>query len=114
MDEISSNIVTDVSVPETKGLGIEEIKSMIEACGKTEDGESLKFSMDELKVALKANPAACAMLLPEDIGAMVVCLRKMTNKLVIADLDGSKKRAKKDDPKITQEQIDNLSAEDLL
>lgn len=110
MDDI---IVTEVNVPEANSLSLDAVRNMIEECSKTEDGESLRTAMSELKVALKANPAACAMLLPEDIGQMVGVLRRMTNKLVLADLSGKKKEAK---PKvaITQDQIDNLSAEDLF
>ena len=33
--------------------------------------------MDDLKVVLLKNPAACQLLLPEDIGEMVSCIKKM-------------------------------------
>ena len=33
--------------------------------------------MDDLKVVLLKNPAACQLLLPEDIGMMVSCIKKL-------------------------------------
>lgn len=40
----------------------------------------LKFEMDDLKQVLIKNPAACALLLPEDIGQAVAAIKKiMTN-----------------------------------
>jgi len=38
----------------------------------------LKIEMQELKTAIKENPAACSLLLPEDIGQMVAALRRVT------------------------------------
>lgn len=113
LDSLAEVIVVDV--PEAKNLNIEQVRLMIQQCSQTEDGESLKGAMNELKAALKANPAACAMMLPEDVGACVVVLRKMTNKLILEDIHGGKKeRAKKDQVKISQEQIDGLTADDLM
>jgi hypothetical protein len=109
-------IVSDVVVPEVSSLSVEQVQDMIHACSLTEDGESLRGAMTELKSALKANPVACAMLLPEDIGQMTTCLRKMTNREILADLTsgGTRKKESKSKVVVTQEQIDNLSAEDLL
>jgi hypothetical protein len=42
----------------------------------------LKSSMKELQIALLQNPAACALMLPEDIGKMVEHLYKLTGKEV--------------------------------
>jgi hypothetical protein len=113
MDDLADVIV--VEVPEARSLNIDQIRLMIAECGKTEDGESLKRAMNELKAALKANPAACAMMLPEDVGACSQYLRKMTNKLILDDIHGGgKERAKKEKVVIDQNILDGLSVEDLM
>ncbi len=40
-------------------------------------GAEIKTEMDDLKVVLLKNPAACQLLLPEDIGMMVACIKKL-------------------------------------
>ena len=43
-------------------------------------GEDLSSAMIELKQALKHNPNACALMLPEDIGGIVSALQRVTGK----------------------------------
>ena len=43
-------------------------------------GEDLSSAMSELKGALKQNPNACALMLPEDIGGIVAALQRITGK----------------------------------
>lgn len=43
-------------------------------------GEDLSGAMIELKGALKHNPNACALMLPEDIGGIVAALQRITGK----------------------------------
>lgn len=76
-------------------LTVEEIRSMIEQLSMTEQGESLREAMQDLKKALRANPEACALLLPEDIGQCVSYLRKLTGQ-VIAEQVATKRRKKPD------------------
>jgi hypothetical protein len=45
-------------------------------------GEPLEGAMKDLKGALLANPAAAAIMLPEDIGEMVAALRRMTGQTI--------------------------------
>ena len=40
-------------------------------------GTSLKNEMDDLKLCLLKNPAACELLLPEDIGMAVAAIKKL-------------------------------------
>jgi hypothetical protein len=40
-------------------------------------GTEIKTEMDDLKVVLLKNPTACQLLLPEDIGLMVACIKKL-------------------------------------
>lgn len=54
----------------------------------------LKTEMQQLKSLIKENPAACSLLLDEDIGKMVAALRKITGN-AIAQATASKSRAKK-------------------
>lgn len=111
MDDLKDIVV--VEVPEARNISIEQVRLMIEECSKTEDGEPLRNSMNELKAALKANPAACAMMLPEDVGACVTLLRKMTNKLILDDIHGGKKEREKKKV-VSQEEIDGLTVDDLM
>lgn len=59
-------------------------------------GEDLKTAMTTLKKALMANPAACEIMLDEDIGEMVKALRRMTMQDVIEtkETGGGKKKPK--------------------
>lgn len=103
---------TDVAIPEI--LTTEQLQAMIAQLGVTEEGEPLRSAMDDLKRALKVNPAACASLLPEDIGSMVEILMKITGKELLEDMATKKsgKTAKQKfdftDPKVMQEVEDDL------
>jgi hypothetical protein len=75
------------SVPEPKEiLGVQisvaEIQEKI-ALLATLPTEDLKGAMSELKLALRANPEACNLMLPEEIGAMVAALYKTTNQKIM-------------------------------
>jgi len=103
----------EVEIPET--LNTDQLQSMIRQLSATEEGESLRHAMDDLKKALRANPAACASLLPEDIGQMVDALMKVTGKEIEEDMADKKKGAKTPkvkidltDPKVRQEIADDL------
>jgi hypothetical protein len=67
----------------------------------TFEGDSLKDEMLELKKALKENPAACLLLLPEDIGTMVQHLQKVVGVAISkANEAKEKKETKKKAPKV--------------
>jgi hypothetical protein len=51
-----------------------EIRSRISQLNDL-SGTDLKHEMDDLKMVLLKNPAACELLLPEDIGEMVKAIR---------------------------------------
>jgi hypothetical protein len=104
--------IIEVHVAETNNLNVDQIREKINTLSTTEEGISLEKAMAELKVALKENPAACSLLLPEDVGLCVAALRKMTNKGILEEL--SSKKTKKDKVVITQEDMDNLTMDDLL
>lgn len=82
-----------LAVPQT--ADIEHIRSMIQ--NLSEVGESgLRQEMDKLKVALKENPAACELLMPEDIGEMVKHIMKLEGKMIFdAKVKAESKAAKK-------------------
>ena len=73
-----SNEVT--ILPLEASVTAQQIKDMISLLSQTEDGEPLKDAMTKLKQALKENPVACAMLLPEEIGECVRHLMKVTGR----------------------------------
>lgn len=111
MDDLLPSISGSVTVE--SNLTTVELQSMIAQLSVTEEGESLVSAMDHLKKALLANPAACASFLPEDIGAMVSALRKITGKDIADQMAGKKKTKDKVDLKnLTKEQeqeiIDDL------
>lgn len=82
------------------------------------DGESLKNEMQELKKALLENPAACALLLDEDIGKAVAALRRMTAGAIEASSSSSKKKTERVKKPMSfaelQEKFGSLSEEDLI
>ena len=55
-------------------------------------GDDLKNEMMNLKKALLENPQACMLLLPDEIGAMVSSLRKITG-IAIATASAKTKKA---------------------
>lgn len=69
--------------------------------------EDLKDAMDDLKRALMDNPAACSLMLPEDVGQMVSALRRITGQALVS---APKTKAKKADKikTLTAEQIAEL------
>jgi len=58
-------------------------------------GDNLKGEMDQLKKALLENPAAVALMLPEDIGMMVEALRRVTGEAIAEASKPKEKKAKK-------------------
>jgi len=101
----------DVTVEIETTMSTEQIQAMIAQLSVTEENESLRKAMDNLKGALKANPAACAALLPEDIGAMVSVLKKITGRDIEDAAAGRKKGQKKekfDITKLTPEQEQSI------
>lgn len=84
----------------------------------TFDGASLKGEMQALKKALLENPAACSLLLDEDIGKAVEALRRMVGVAVAsASAAKEKKPAKAKQKALTPEelkaQLDLISDDDF-
>lgn len=104
----------EVKVNEVGMLTEQQIRDKIELLSSTEDGEPLAKAMLELKTALKANPAAANYLLPEEIGKLVEAVRRRTNKQIIADLTPGKKASTAKVTKLSKEEIDSISIDDLL
>lgn len=106
METTTTVTLTDIT------LSTEDIQKRIAQLSVTEEGEPLQNAMQELKKALLANKAACAVLLPKDIGDMVAALNKMTGKHIEEAMKekGPKKKVKFDysDPSLLQEIEDNL------
>ena len=102
--EIDIPIVTDDPVVQQKyadiKLKIEELEEKM--------GDDLKVAMTSLKKALHENSDACAHMLDQDIGKMVVALRRMTMQDVIEVKEG--KGTKK--PKAST--MKDLTAEQLM
>lgn len=94
MLETNAAIEADVENAST-----ELIKERIQALG-TVEGFELKTAMDGLRNLILANPSACALLLPEDVGEMVSALRRMTNNTKAASMATPTRASKKAPTKI--------------
>lgn len=71
------------------------------------DGDSLKGEMIELKKAILDNPAACSLLMPEEIGVLVSSIRKILG-VAIATANAPKEKkvsVKKASTKLTPEEL---------
>jgi pyrrolidone-carboxylate peptidase len=88
-------------------IHIDDLRAMISRLAQTEQGDPLANAMKDLKKALLENPDAAAMLIPEEIGAAVAALRKMTRTEVseAAVTKAGKARGKKD---MTAEELAEL------
>lgn len=108
--ELSADVIklANVSVSQTvqavdeetaSSITVETIRARIEGLSVL-DGFDLKTAMDGLRGLILANPSACALLLPEEVGDMVGALRKMTNnsKAAILATPTRKSAAKKKKP----------------
>jgi len=90
------------TIPDDDGIlgvaiTVQEIQAKIALLSQL-PGEDLKGAMGDLKRALKANPEACNLLLPEEIGALVSALYKTTNqKIMIENTKATIKVSKKVD-----------------
>lgn len=94
-------------------LSIEDIRAKISLLSTTEEGESLKKAMSELKVALLQNPAACSLMLPQDIGECVKYLTKITMKDIVEATGSKKEKNGKEKIKLpTQEELQSIKDED--
>ena len=97
-------------------ITIEEIRQKITALSSTEFGESLKGAMGELKLALRQNPEASNLLLPEEIGELVRHLRRLTQTEVVATTERDKqkemakalKKVDLNDPKFLQQALEDF------
>lgn len=73
-------------------------------------GEDLSSQMTLLKQALKENPNACKLMLPEDIGGIVAALQRITGKYLIQKATQKKDKV----PKMPKgSQALNFTAEEL-
>ena len=80
-------------------------------------GDDLKNEMMNLKKALLENPQACMLLLPDEIGAMVSSLRKITGIAIATASAKTGKKKSESSPKakkMTAEELaDALNDEDF-
>lgn len=103
----------------TPAPSLEDIRGKIALLSISEDGTDLRSQMTELKAALKANPAASAMLLPEEIGELVKAIMEITKKAIVAEAEKKEKKEKKPKQlsiKLTEEEVEALkdvSVDDL-
>lgn len=98
-----------------KVLTVEEIKNMIAQLSVTEEGESLRTAMDDLKKGIRDNPEACAVLLPEEIGDMVKALNKITGRDLEKAVEKAKsgKRTKKSSIDLSSKEVQQEILDDL-
>jgi hypothetical protein len=82
---------TDSEIPKSDS-SIEILAKIREL--KELSGEDLGNAMLDLKKALMANPDACAVMLPEDIGEMVSNLRRLTGQTIAEAVVKKEKKPK--------------------
>lgn len=75
--------VVNSAIAEEAAIVTADIIPRIRQLNSLSDAQ-LEVEMKLLKAALMANPEAVALMLPEDIGEMVVALRKITREAVVA------------------------------
>lgn len=75
------------------------------------DPEALRFGIKDLQRALLKNPAACALMLPEDIGEAVKLIRYYTGREAIDEQ--ARKATSKKSPKMSVEQISEINIDDF-
>ena len=85
-----------------------EIAAKIDALEDMAPGNDLKSAMADLKKSLMQNPSACELMLDQDIGKMVIALRRMVGEAMVAAKES--KSTKK--PKASS--LSKLSAEEVL
>lgn len=93
---------------------LERIRQKIHDIQTMNDGE-LNGAMTTLREMLRVNPAACSLMLPEDVGLTVRALRRMTGNtqaLSLVNARGSKKAGKEKD--LSPEEILKLASETNL
>lgn len=93
----------------TNTVQTSEIQLRIKALNDMSEAD-LRNEMRELKEVLIANPAACALLLDEDIGTMVTALRKITAKAMTASTEAKAKTTRASTAKPT---VKKLTAAEL-
>lgn len=98
------------ATPETKQAYV-DLKERIDNLVNLADTD-LKNAMTELKKALMQNTNAVALMLPSDIGQMVIALRKMTGvELAKAEEKKTGKKASKKEATLTAEELEEAFKE---
>lgn len=82
---------------------VSDLSQRIEAL-KDLAGEDLAGAMKDLQTALIQNPSAVALMLPEDIGEMVIALRRLTG-LAIAMASEKKTKSGAKKKNLTEEEM---------
>lgn len=107
--EIPKAVIDPAMIPEDPedAQAYVDVKNKIEAL-TTMLGDDLKNAMQDLQDALKKNAAACELMLDEDLGKMVIALRRMKNEDVVSASKpkkaGAKPKAK--DVLLTKEELE--------
>jgi hypothetical protein len=107
--EIPKAVIDPAMIPENPedAQAYVDVKNKIEALTALL-GDDLKTAMQDLQAALKKNAAACELMLDEDLGKMVIALRRMKNEDVVSATKpkkaGAKPKAK--DVALTAEELE--------
>ena len=98
-------------IAEDAAIACADIVPRIRQLNSLSDMEA-ENEMKLLKNALMANPEAVALMLPEDVGELVVCLRRITKESILAIAEG-KAKGKKKEPAVDKKAFASLSADDF-
>ena len=100
----------DSFIAEEAAIVTADIVPRIRQLNSLSDMEA-ESEMKLLKAALMANPEAVALMLPEDVGELVVCLRRITKESILAIAEGKAKKPAKE--KVDKAAMLNLTADDF-
>lgn len=112
---IKDAVQQEVQAPTTIDAGAEQayadMKQQLDALVSM-SADDLKPAMQNLKRSLMQNPNAVALMLPSDIGQMVIALRKMTGVELAKAADGKKTATKaKKEKTMTAEELEDAFKE---
>lgn len=92
------------ALSESDAQAYADIKAKINMLADMSQDE-LRGAMTELKKALLQNPQACYLILPQDIGQMVIALRTMKNEAVVEATKTPKEKKAKTSKALTADEI---------
>lgn len=84
-----------------------DIRGLVNALSDTDDTD-LAIAMSDLRKSLIQNPSACMLMLDEEIGAMTIALRRLTQEALVANTKEPKEKKAKVSKILTAEEMQRV------